>query len=90
MENVAEQRNQGAQVHGYPKVATQMDGLVKKPLAHLLSVGQSKHKSWNIMVQLSKSLVSSGHRLLEGWKLDWQVCKVRKSAEEIQRNVSRT
>ena len=56
--SVEEQRDLGEQGHSLLKVASQVDRLVKKAFSTLAFISQDiEYRSWEIMLQLYKSLV---------------------------------
>ena len=55
---VLRNRNLGGEVHSSLKVASQVDRMVKKAFSTLAFISQgTEYRSWNIMLELYKSLV---------------------------------
>ena len=77
LESVEEQRDRGVQVHSSLKAASQVDRVVKKVFNTLAFISQGiEYRSWDIMLQLYKSLVRPH---LEYCVQVWSPCYIGKT-----------
>jgi len=75
--SVQEQRDLGVHVHSSLKAESQVDKVVKKAFSTLAFSQGIEYRSWDIMLQLYKSLVRLhfGHPVIGKSLINWKECR---------------